>query len=51
MLKLLIDNTFTMFDGRDFQRVGIPIGIPLLAESFIYSQEGEFMQELLMKNK
>jgi hypothetical protein len=55
MLEFLIYNTFAMFDGRVFQqRVGIPMGTncaPLLADFFLHSYEGDFIQGLLKKNE
>jgi len=56
MLEFLIDNIiFAMFGGRILQQtVGIPMGIncaPLLADLFLYSYEGNFIQRLLRKNE
>ena len=55
MFEFLIDNIFVMYGGRFFQQtVGIPMGkncAPLLADLFLYSYEGNFMQGLLSKNE
>jgi hypothetical protein len=55
MLEFLIDNIFAMLGGRAFeQTVGIPMCtncIPLLADLFLYSYDGDFIQELLKKNE
>ena len=54
MLEFLIDNIFVSFGGTLFQQVvGIPMGVncaPLLADLFLYSNESEFLQNLV-KNK
>jgi hypothetical protein len=56
ILGFLIDNIVVVFGNRIFQQtVGIPMGTncaPLLADSFLYSYEAEFIQKLLHeKNK
>jgi hypothetical protein len=55
MLEFLIDNTFVMFGGRDFQRtVGIPMDIncvPVLAELLLYWYGADFIQGFLKKNE
>ena len=55
MLECLIDNIFVIFGERVFQQtVGIHMGTncaPLLADLFLYSYEGEFIQGLFKKNE
>ena len=55
MLEFLIDNIFVSFGGALFQQVvGIPMGTncaPLLADSFLYSYESEFFQNLVKDKK
>ena len=55
MLEFLIDNIFVCFGGALFQQiVGIPTGTncaPLLANSFLYSYESEFLQNLVKDKK
>ena len=55
MLEFLIDNIFVSFGGALFQQiVGIPMGTncaPLLANSFLYSYESEFLQNLVKDKK
>jgi hypothetical protein len=47
MLGFLVDNIYLVFGGQVFQQsVGIPMGTncaPLLADSFLYSYEAEFV--------
>ena len=51
MLEFLVDNIFVVFAGKVFQQiVGILMGTngaPLLANTFLYSYEAEFIQSLL----
>ena len=51
MLEFLVDNIFVVFAGKVFeQKVGIPMGTngaPLLADTFLYSYEADFIQSLL----
>ena len=51
MLEFLVDNILIVFGGKVFQQiVGIPMGTycaPLLADTFLYSYEAEFIQSLL----
>ena len=51
MLGFLVDNIYVVFGDQVFQQtVGIPMGTncaPLLADLFLYSYEGEFVQKLL----
>jgi hypothetical protein len=55
MLEFLIDNIVVSFGGVLFQQiVGIPMGTncaPLLANSFLYSYESEFLQTLVKDKK
>ena len=55
MLEFLVDNNFVVIAGKVFkQTVGIPIGtncVPLLADIFLYSNEAEFIQSLLLMGK
>jgi hypothetical protein len=55
MLEFLIDNIFAMLGGRVFQQtVGIPMCtncIPLLADLFLYSYDGDIIEGLLKKNE
>ena len=55
MLDCLIDNIFVIFGERVFQQtVGIHMGTncaPLLADLFLYSYKGEFIQGLFKKNE
>ena len=55
MLEYIIDNIFVEFGGRIFQQtIGIPIGTnyaPLLADSFLYSYEADFVQSLIKAGK
>ena len=55
MLEFLIDNIFVIFGGRVFQQtVAIPMGtncVSLLADLFLYSNEVDFIQELLKINE
>ena len=51
MLEFLVDNIFVVFAGKLFQQiVGISMGTncaPLLADTFLYSYEAEFIQSSL----
>ena len=51
LFLLLVDNLFMVFAGKFFQQiVGIPMGTncaPLLADTFLYLYEAEFIQSLL----
>jgi hypothetical protein len=53
MLGFFIDNIFVVFGSKVFQQtVGIPMGTkcaPLLADSFLYSYEAEFIQKVYMR--
>ena len=55
MLEFLVDNIFVVFAGKVFQQiVGIPMGTnydPLLANTFLYSYEAEFIQSLLSTDR
>ena len=55
MLEFLVDNIFVVFAGKVFQQIiGIPMGTncaPLLADTFLYSYEAEFIQSLLSAGK
>ena len=55
MLEFLVDNIFVVFAGKVFQQtVGFPISTncaPLLADSFLYSYEADFIQSLLSTGK
>ena len=57
MLEYLIDSIFVEFGGRGWifqQTMGIPTSTncaPLLADLFLYSYEGEFVQNLLKAGK
>ena len=48
MLDYLIDNIFVECGGVIFQQI---IGIPLLADLFLYSYEAEFIQTLIKSSK
>jgi hypothetical protein len=54
MLEFLIGNIFIIFGGRVWQQtVAIPMGtncVSLLADLFLYSNEVDFIQELLKIN-
>ena len=55
MVEFLVDNIFVGFGGQLFlQMVGIPMGTncaPLLADSFLYSYENEFIDKLIKEGK
>ena len=53
MLEFLIDNIFVIFGGRVFQQSAYlwVQTAPLLADLFLYSQEADFIQELLQENE
>jgi hypothetical protein len=55
MLEFLIGNLFIIFGGRVWQQtVAIPMGtncVSLLADLFLYSNEVDFIQELLKINE
>jgi hypothetical protein len=55
MLSFLVDNVYVAFGDQVFQQsVGIPNGTncgPLLADLFLYSYEGVFVEKLLRNKK
>ena len=55
MLEFLVDNIFVVFAGKVFQQtVSIPMctnSAPLLADTFLYSYEADFIQSLLSTGK
>ena len=47
-----VDNIYVRFGRQLFrQMVGIPVGIPLLADLFLYSYENEFLDKLIKEGK
>ena len=55
MIEFLVDNIYVRFGGQLFRQiVGIPMGTncaPLLADSFLYSYENEFLNEPVKEGK
>ena len=55
MIEFLVDNIYVRFGGQLFrQMVGIPMGtncVLLLADSFLYSYENEFLDKLIKEDK
>ena len=55
MIEFLVDNIYVRFGGQLFrQMVGIPMGTncaSLLADSFLYSYENEFLDKLIKEGK
>ena len=55
IIEFLVGNIYVRFGGQLFQQtVGIPMGpnyVPLLADSFLYSYENEFLDKLNKEGK